>query len=194
MWECRSRAAARASLWKRRIMLGRGQVAGQDHLHGDRAVEVLLPCLVDHAHAAAADLAQQLVGAEIARQLAAVASAVGAANRPPHVGIFVRRQRRHDLQHFQAIAGPRPAPGGRAGRHRGRAARPPEARPDTRPAVPTRRYRPSSRGLSGFPDVLHLPPSALRLPRPSPLAVCGSPASRAFAPPAANGPCAGPLR
>ena len=36
-------------------VLRRGQMRGQDHLHGHDAVERLLPRLVDHAHAAAAD-------------------------------------------------------------------------------------------------------------------------------------------
>ena len=38
--------------------------AGQDHLQGDDAVQALLPCLVDDAHAAAAEFLHQLVVAE----------------------------------------------------------------------------------------------------------------------------------
>ena len=45
-------------------------MAGQDHFERDRAVEPLLPRLVDHAHPAAADLTDQLVRAEIARHRA----------------------------------------------------------------------------------------------------------------------------
>ena len=50
-------------------MLGRGQVAGQDHLHRHQAVESLLPRLVDHAHPAAPDLLEQLILAEMPRRL-----------------------------------------------------------------------------------------------------------------------------
>ncbi len=67
MFECRSRAAALASAWKRRTNSGEARWLGQDHLHRHGTFEPLLPSLVDHAHAAAADLAQQLIGAEIAR-------------------------------------------------------------------------------------------------------------------------------
>ena len=42
-------------------LLGAGVVAGQDHLQGDDAVERELPGLVDDAHAAAAQLAQDFV-------------------------------------------------------------------------------------------------------------------------------------
>ena len=44
--------------------LGAGVLAGQDHLQGDGAVEPDLAGLVDHAHAAAAELAQDLVAGE----------------------------------------------------------------------------------------------------------------------------------
>ena len=79
--------------------LGRGQVAGQDHLHRHRAIEALLPGLVDHAHAAAADLADQFVGPEVARQRAdgRLTPAAGLAKRG-----FSGRRRQH-LQRFQAI-------------------------------------------------------------------------------------------
>src|SRR5262249_53118987 len=52
------------------------QLAGEDHLQGDDAVEGNLPGPVDDAHAAAADLAQQLVVAEGAHR---VGSRVGEA-------------------------------------------------------------------------------------------------------------------
>ena len=45
----------------------RRQRAGEDHFQGDDAVERSLPGLVDDAHAAAADLGQQLVIAEGSR-------------------------------------------------------------------------------------------------------------------------------
>ena len=41
-----------------------GELPGQDHLEGDGPVEAQLPGLVDDAHAAAGDLAKQLVVAE----------------------------------------------------------------------------------------------------------------------------------
>ena len=44
--------------------LARRQLSGQDHLHGDDAVQAALTRPVDHAHPAAADLFQQLVVAE----------------------------------------------------------------------------------------------------------------------------------
>jgi hypothetical protein len=44
---------------------GGSELAGQDHLEGDETVEAHLPRLVDNAHAAAGDLLQQLVVAEI---------------------------------------------------------------------------------------------------------------------------------
>jgi len=50
-------------------VLGAGEVAGEDHLDGHGPLEALLPGLVDHAHAAAPDLAEQLVRAEIAWDL-----------------------------------------------------------------------------------------------------------------------------
>jgi hypothetical protein len=43
----------------------RRQLLGEDHLEGDDPVEALLSCLVDDAHAAAGDLLQQLVIAEV---------------------------------------------------------------------------------------------------------------------------------
>ena len=42
------------------------QLTGQNHLQGHQAMEAHLPRLIDHAHAAAGDLLQQLVIAEIA--------------------------------------------------------------------------------------------------------------------------------
>ena len=99
------------------------------------AVEVLLPRLVDHAHAAAADLVQQFVRrrspAAIPRRKAA-SSAVGAARR-----LALDRQRAPCPPAPPGTAGPRPAPVVRAGRRRGRAARPPEAGPGSGPGVPT---------------------------------------------------------
>ena len=62
-----SRAAKRASSWKRASWSWRGEVAGQDHLEGHGAVEVLLPGLVDDAHAAAAELALDFVLAEVGK-------------------------------------------------------------------------------------------------------------------------------
>ena len=46
---------------KRASSRGAGVAAGQDHLEGDEAVEADLPGLVDDAHAAAAELAEDLV-------------------------------------------------------------------------------------------------------------------------------------
>ena len=48
----------------------RSQLARQDHLQGDDAIQADLPGLVDHAHAAAGDLLQQLVIAEVANRRA----------------------------------------------------------------------------------------------------------------------------
>ena len=45
-------------------LLVRCQVAGQDHLEGDRAAEALLPRQVDHAHPAAGDLPDHRIIAE----------------------------------------------------------------------------------------------------------------------------------
>ena len=47
-------------------MCRRGQLPRENHLEGDGAVQCHLAGLVDHAHAAAADLLQQLVVAEVA--------------------------------------------------------------------------------------------------------------------------------
>ncbi len=47
---------------------GAGVGAGQDHLEGDDAVEAHLPGLVDHAHAAAPQASENLVGANRVRQ------------------------------------------------------------------------------------------------------------------------------
>ena len=46
-------------------VVGRGELTGEDHLQGHDAVEAHLPGLVDDAHAAAGDLLQQLVVAEV---------------------------------------------------------------------------------------------------------------------------------
>ena len=81
--------------------LGRSQMAGQDHLDGHRAVEPLLPGLVDHAHAAAADLADQLVRPEIARQFAPRCGAV--SESPPACGRLFPRRRRQLFERFQTI-------------------------------------------------------------------------------------------
>ena len=64
--------------------LGRGEVAGQDHFHGDRAIEPFLPGLVDHAHSTAADFAEQPVRAKVPRQLA----------QPRHRAVGVAAERR----------------------------------------------------------------------------------------------------
>ena len=80
--------------------LGRGQVAGQDHLHGHGAVEALLPGLVDHAHPAPADLADQLVRAEIPRQFAGGRRAVG--SRSP-AGVAIVPPAGPAFQRLQAI-------------------------------------------------------------------------------------------
>ena len=77
--------------------LGRSQMAGQNHLHGDGAIESFLPSFVDHAHAAAADLADQFVGSEIARQFADGRGGVGIA--AVERGGFAGRRG----QHFQRI-------------------------------------------------------------------------------------------
>ncbi len=45
-----------------------GELAGEDHLERDRPVEAGLPRLEDHAHAAAGDLREQLVIAEVANR------------------------------------------------------------------------------------------------------------------------------
>ena len=46
-------------------VLVRGELPGEDHLQGDRPVQLDLPGLVDHAHAAAGDLALDFVVAEL---------------------------------------------------------------------------------------------------------------------------------
>ena len=61
MLGCCSRATASASTRKRARSCGAGVGAGQDHLEGDEAVRADLPGLVDDAHAAAAQLAQDLI-------------------------------------------------------------------------------------------------------------------------------------
>src|SRR5438128_2836450 len=47
-------------------LLRRGTRTGQNHLQGDDAIETLLPRFVDDAHAAALDLVEELVVAEVA--------------------------------------------------------------------------------------------------------------------------------
>ncbi len=72
-----------------------GQLALQDHLEGDDPVQADLACLVDDAHAAAGDLLQQLVVAEVAdpRQgaglLRAAAGAVGVRGQLQCAGLAV---------------------------------------------------------------------------------------------------------
>ena len=61
MLGCSSWATASASARKRAAASAVGVGAGQDHLQGDGAVEPDLAGPVDHAHAAAAQLAQDLV-------------------------------------------------------------------------------------------------------------------------------------
>ena len=82
--------------------LGRSEVAGQDHLDGHRAVEPFLPGLVDDAHAAAADLADQLVRAEIARQLPPVQGWRGVGVSVAAGDLFLRR-RRQLFERIEAI-------------------------------------------------------------------------------------------
>ena len=64
MLGCCKRATASASVRKRASSVGAGVAAGQDHLEGDDAVEPELAGLVDDAHAAAAQLAQDLVAGD----------------------------------------------------------------------------------------------------------------------------------
>ena len=61
-----SRLAAASASAEAGHVARRGQLALQDHLEGDDAVEADLPGLVDDAHAAAGDLLQQFVVAEVA--------------------------------------------------------------------------------------------------------------------------------
>ena len=56
-----SRATASASVRNRASWPSAGVRAGQDHLQGDQAVQAELPGLVDDAHAAPAELAEDLV-------------------------------------------------------------------------------------------------------------------------------------
>ena len=61
MFGCWRRATASASMWKRASWSGAGMAAGQDHLEGDEPIEPALPSLVDDAHAAPAQLAEDFV-------------------------------------------------------------------------------------------------------------------------------------
>ena len=61
MLGCWSRATASASARKRAAARAPAWRAGQDHLQGDEPVQPRLPGLVDDAHAAAAELLQDLV-------------------------------------------------------------------------------------------------------------------------------------
>jgi hypothetical protein len=45
-------------------VIGPGELAGPDHLHGHEPIQTPLPAAPDHAHAARADLLQQLVVAK----------------------------------------------------------------------------------------------------------------------------------
>ena len=82
-----SRATASASFWNRRSSSSPASSAGPDHLEGDGPVEADLPGLVDDAHAAAAQLAADLVVAEVAdggaggQAVAIAAAAVGGGGR-----------------------------------------------------------------------------------------------------------------
>ena len=51
-----------------RQFLRSGELAAQDHLEGDGALKAALPRLVDDAHAAAAQLIEQVVVAEGSRR------------------------------------------------------------------------------------------------------------------------------
>ena len=64
MLGCCKRATASASARKRAVASVAGMGPGQDHLQGAGAVQADLPGLVDHAHAAAAQLAQDLVAVD----------------------------------------------------------------------------------------------------------------------------------
>src|SRR5258706_15258887 len=61
------------------------QVPAEDHFQGDQAVELLVPGLVDLAHAATGDAREQLVVAKHARQRAGAAGLSGTAF-PPNGG------------------------------------------------------------------------------------------------------------
>ena len=66
MWGWSSSAIASASFWKPPQLVFRSQCGRPDHLERDRAIEADLAGLVNDPHAAAADLADQLVIAEVA--------------------------------------------------------------------------------------------------------------------------------
>ena len=68
-----------------------GELAGQDHLEGDNAVEADLPGLKDDAHAAAGDLPDNLIVAKVADALARCRLAVV-------VGLAASRDRRDGRQ------------------------------------------------------------------------------------------------
>ena len=63
MFGCLSRRGFRLGMEAGDIV-GIGETARQDHLQGDDAVERRLPGAIDDPHAAAGDLAEQLVFAE----------------------------------------------------------------------------------------------------------------------------------
>ena len=60
-----------------------GELAGEDHLERDGPVEADLPGLVDDAHAAAGDLADDLVVAEVAD-----AGGLGLHGNPPWLNLI----------------------------------------------------------------------------------------------------------
>ena len=59
-----SRATASASIRNRAEVARAGVAAAADHLQGDQAVQAALPGLVDDAHAAPAELAEDLVAGQ----------------------------------------------------------------------------------------------------------------------------------
>ena len=91
-------AAASASARNRRTSAVGGELAGQDHLQGDDAVEADLPGPVDDAHAAAGDLLQQLVVAEVVS--------------PLHGGDEPRVASNSTVDPAAAVSGPRVSPPG----------------------------------------------------------------------------------
>src|SRR5438105_4885025 len=80
-------------------LLGAGVLGGEDHLEGDDAFEAQVPGLVDNAHAAAAQLARNLV---TGHRLAGRAESTAIGGRG--AGGRIRGQRRHG-QHWGRTAG-----------------------------------------------------------------------------------------
>ena len=98
-----SRAAARASRWNRSSSFGSRSPCGAQDLQGHAAAQRLLLGLVDDAHAAPADLADDPVVPQLLQRRGGAAGLLGGVTRLAHAGLVVLHQQQRREQRVDPL-------------------------------------------------------------------------------------------